>query len=292
MTVFVLIPVFNRLDHTERVVVSLRAQRNAAELCIVVVNDGSTDGTAAWLAQQEDVVALRGDGNLWWGGAIQKGLEYVAARQQAGDYVLFLNNDTWFASDYVETLVKVSRGAGGAAVGSVIHEDDRDPPLVSIGPRINLNRIAVWDLFSELTPTEHRQPAPTYEVDALSGRGTLYPVELFERHGQMRTFWLPHYLADYEIAMRFGRAGVPLLVSSHAAVFSPPVYGNDVSRMGPWDRLFSPRSASNIIRRLAFYMLVGSPLQRLTAPLRMVVFATWRALQQYKSRKTKGNSSS
>jgi GT2 family glycosyltransferase len=284
--IFVLIPVFNRLNHTERVIGSLRSQHVAEALCIVVINDGSTDDTAAWLAQQSDVVELRGDGNLWWGGAIQKGLEYALSHSQPGDYVLFLNNDTWFAEDYVETLVKVSREAGGAAVGSVIHEDDRDPPLVSVGPRLNVNRIAVWDLFSELTPDQHRQPAATYKVDALSGRGTLYPVELFERYGQMRTFWLPHYLADYEVAMRFARAGVPLLVSSHAAVHSPPVYGNDVSRMGLWDKLFSPRSASNVIRRLAFYMLVGSPLQRLTAPLRMFAFASWRALLQFKSSRT------
>ncbi|MEO8389156.1 MAG: glycosyltransferase family 2 protein [Polaromonas sp.] len=285
MTIFVLIPVFNRLAHTERVVASLRGQHIAEQLCIVVVNDGSTDGTTSWLEKQQDVVELRGDGNLWWGGAIQKGLEYVSSHQQSGDYVLFLNNDTWFAKDYVETLVKVSREGGGAAVGSVIHEDNCDPPLVSVGPRLNINRIAVWDLFSELSPDQHRQPAATYKVDALSGRGTLYPVELFERYGQMRTFWLPHYLADYEVAMRFGRAGVPLLVSSHAAVHSPPVYGNDVSRMGLWDRMFSPRSASNVIRRLAFYMLVGSPLQRLTAPLRMFCFASWRALLQFKSRR-------
>jgi N-acetylglucosaminyl-diphospho-decaprenol L-rhamnosyltransferase len=289
--IFVLIPVFNRLVHTERVIESLRQQTMAAQLRIVVINDGSTDGTATYLAAQHDVVELKGDGNLWWGGAIQRGLEYAATRQQHGDYVLFLNNDTWFAPDYVETLVRISREAGGAAVGSVIHEDDYDPPLVSVGPRVNLNRIAVWDLFSELSPTELRQPASTYKVDALSGRGTLYPIELFERHGQMRPFWLPHYLADYEVAMRFGRAGVPLLVSTHAAVHSPPVYGNDVSRMGLWDRLFSPRSSSNIIRRLAFYMLVGSPLQRLSAPLRMFGFASLRALQQFKSRKT-GKSSS
>ncbi|RFB67135.1 MULTISPECIES: glycosyltransferase family 2 protein [unclassified Herbaspirillum] len=282
MTIYVLIPVFNRVQHTRRVIDALRQQSLAPELNIVVINDGSTDDTATYLSQQKDVVELRGNGSLWWGGAIQKGLAYALARQRPNDYVLFLNNDTWFEPDYVETLMRVSKEGGGAAVGSVIHEDDKDPPIVSIGPRINLNRIAVWDLFNELSPDQIRSPAPTYKVDALSGRGTLYPIELFELYGQMRPFWLPHYLADYEIAMRFGRAGVPLLVSSHAAVYSPPVYGNDVSSMNWWDRLFSPRSSSNIIRRLAFYMLVGSPLQRLTAPLRMTCFAALRALQQFK----------
>lgn len=288
--IFVLIPVFNRLAHTERVVGALRSQTLADQLRIVIINDGSTDGTSAYLASQKDLIELRGDGNLWWGGAIQMGLHYVeTCAKQVGDYVLFLNNDTWFSPDYVETLVTISREAGGAAVGSVIHEDNRDPPLVSVGPRVSINRIAVWDLFSELSPAELREPAPTYKVDALSGRGTLYPAELFERFGRMRPFWLPHYLADYEIAMRFARAGVPLLVSSHAAVHSPPVYGNDVSHMNWWDRLFSLRSSGNIIRRLAFYLLVGSPLQRLSAPLRMCYFASSRFLAQFKSRRTESS---
>ncbi|MCW5296897.1 glycosyltransferase family 2 protein [Herbaspirillum lusitanum] len=287
--IFVLIPVFNRLPHTKRVVEALRHQTLADEIRIVIIDDGSTDGTASYLEQQHDVIGLRGNGNLWWGGAIQKGLKYAMAHHQSGDYVLFLNNDTWFDSDYVETLIQVSRDAGGAAVGSVIHEDDKDPPLTSIGPRVNLNRIAVWDLFNELSPEQIRNPDPTYQVDALSGRGTLYPIEMFERYGHMRTFWLPHYLADYEIAMRFKRAGVPLLVSSHAAVHSPPVYGNDVSNMTWRARLFSRRSSSNIVRRLAFYMLVGSPLQRITAPARMACFAFLRSIHQLKI-SIKGNS--
>lgn len=283
MAIYVLIPVFNRLHHTRRAIDCLRVQTLAAQLRIVVINDGSTDDTADYLSQQPDVIEIKGDGQLWWGGAIQKGLEYAMARRQPGDYVLFLNNDTWFARDYVETLVQVSQQGGGAAVGSVVHEEGKIPPLASIGPRININRIAVWDLQQELPPEQILNPLPTYKVDALSGRGTLYPINLFEKYGQMKPFLLPHYLADYEIAMRFGRAGIPLLVSTHAVVFSPPVYGNDVSRMGWRERYFSRRSSSNIIRRLMFYMMVGTPVQRYTAPLRMFSFAAYRAWLQFQS---------
>src|SRR3546814_15878207 len=65
--------------------------------------------------------------------------------------------------------------------------------------------------------------------------------------------------------MRFARHGVRLLVATGAIVYSPPVYGNDVSRFNWWERHFSPRSSSNIIRKVLFYLLVGPPLQRLTA---------------------------
>ena len=285
--IFVLIPVFNRLDQTKQVVKALRQQTWRGQLCIVVINDGSTDGTEDYLASQLDIVEIKGSGNLWWGGSIQHGLEYVSGRSSPGDYVLFLNNDTLFDENYVEILVNVSREAGGAAVGSVIHESNSNPPLVSIGPRLNLNRIAVWDLLAELSPEQLLNPAPTYQVDALSGRGTLYPANLFHRFGRMRPFWLPHYFSDYEIAMRFGRAGVPLLVSTKAIIYSPPVYGNDISHLGWWERAFSTRSSSNIIHRTFFYILVGSPFQRITAPLRMLVFATWRACQNYLTSKAR-----
>lgn len=285
MKIFVLIPVFNRLQYTQRVIESLRLQTLVSNVRIIVINDGSTDGTRNFLTAQADVTTLEGDGSLWWGGAMDLGLRHVLPTALPDDYVLFLNNDTWFAPDYIETLVRVSREGGGAAVGSVIHEEHRDDSLVSIGPRINVNRIAVWDLLSELPMHERLSPKPVYHVDALSGRGTLYPAHLFGAYGGMRPKLLPHYLADYEIAMRFARdARTPLLVSSQAIVFSPPIYGNAVAQLGWWERLFSQRSSSNVIRRLAFYAMVGSPIQRLTAPLRLVYFGVSRYFKtQFKS---------
>ncbi|MBY5815642.1 glycosyltransferase family 2 protein [Rhizobium leguminosarum] len=288
MIVYVLIPVFNRLEHTKRVVDSLRAQRIAKKLRIIVVNDGSTDETAEYLQSQGDIVELRGSGNLWWGGAIEEGLKHVLPPCQAEDYILFLNNDTWFDDQYIETLVQTSKDNGGAAVGSVIHEEGRDPPLVSIGAKVNINRLAVWDLLSELSETEKRSPKSQYRVDALSGRGTLYPALLFREYGGMRPSLLPHYMADYEIAMRFARAGVPLVVSSNAIVYSPPIYGNDTSRLSWWKQLFGRRSPHNVFQRLIFYSLVGSPVQRMTAPIRMAyfscsrAFSTWRSLAKRK----------
>ncbi|MBX4939821.1 glycosyltransferase family 2 protein [Rhizobium binae] len=288
MTVYVLIPVFNRLEHTKRVVDCLRAQSIAEKLGIIIINDGSTDETAEYLQSQSDLVEIRGDGNLWWGGAIEEGLKHVLPSCQAQDYVLFLNNDTWFDENYVEILVQTSIANGGAAVGSVIHEEGRDPPLVSIGAKVNVNRLAVWDLLSELSEAETRSPNSQYRVDALSGRGTLYPARLFRRYGRMRPSLLPHYLADYEVAMRFARAGVPLVVSSKAIVYSPPVYGNDASSLSWRKRLFGRRSAHNVFQRLIFYSLVGSPLQRMTAPIRMAyfscsrAFSTWRSLARRK----------
>ncbi len=275
MRVFVLIPVFNRLAHTQKVVASLRAQTLADSITIVIINDGSTDGTAAWLADQSDLVVIEGDGNLWWGGAMEEALKRVLPQTGSDDYILFQNNDTWFAADYVAQLVAASRENGNAAVGSVIMEEGRDRPLVSIGPRVNIDHMAVWDLLSEVSEDERRAPKDVYPVDALSGRGTLYRAEWFKRYGRMRPGLLPHYMADYEVAMRFARAGVPLVVSGRAVVFSPPVYGTE-SKRTYWQDRFGRRSPNNVFQRICFYMLVGSPVQRITSLPRHVMFSAMR----------------
>lgn len=272
MRVFVLIPVFNRLHHTQRVIKALREQVCPQTLSVIVIDDGSSDGTADWLKDQQDIIRLAGNGQLWWGGSIEIGLQFVLDKATDEDYILFVNNDTWFEANYVAKLCEISRENADAIVGSVVHEEKCCPPLVSIGPRININRLAVWDIFNELDQMERIQPRKTYSADALSGRGTLYPVSWFKQFGTMRPALLPHYLSDYEISMRFARHGARLLVSSEAITFSPPVYGVN-AKLSWWDRLFSERSPSNIIRRTLFYSMVGSPLQRMTAPLRIALFS-------------------
>ncbi|PDT18304.1 glycosyl transferase family 2 [Rhizobium sp. J15] len=279
-SVFVLVPVFNRLHHTQTMVECLRAQETEAKLVIVIINDGSTDGTAEYLAEQPDLVELKGDGTLFWGGAMERGLQYALPRCSEDDYILFLNNDTYFAPGYVDALVRASRENGDAAVGSMIHDANVQPPLVSIGARVNVARIRVTDIIDELSAAERTDPAEFYFPDALSGRGTLFPAVIFRQYGTLVPKLLPHYFADYELSMRFRRKGVRLVVSRDGFVISPPIYGNSTEGMTLTERLFSIRSSRNLRHTLTFFCLVGTPMQRLTAPLRLLAKAIWQGVRR------------
>lgn len=278
--VFVLVPVFNRLHHTEKMVECLRAQETTARLVIVIINDGSTDGTAEYLAEQADLVELKGDGTLFWGGAMERGLRYALPLCAKGDYILFLNNDTYFSPVYIDALVRSSLKNGDAAVGSMIHDANAQPPLVSIGARVDVARMRVTDIIDELTATERNDPAAYYFPDALSGRGTLFPVNVLKQHGTLMPKLLPHYFADYELSMRFRRRGVRLVVSREGFVVSPPVYGNSTEGMNLRERFFSIRSSKNLRHTLTFFCLVGTPMQRLTAPLRLLAKAVWQGVRR------------
>lgn len=67
MTINIVIPVYNRLECTKRIVACLRTQAVDEELKILVVDDGSTDGTAEYLSLQHDIEVIQGDSTLWWG---------------------------------------------------------------------------------------------------------------------------------------------------------------------------------------------------------------------------------
>jgi GT2 family glycosyltransferase len=288
MRIFVLIPVFNRVDYSRRVLQSLQSQSLADRLRLIFINDGSTDDTAtflndALLYNQPDLVVLNGDGNLWWAGAIQKGLNYLRTqRPTKDDYVLFLNNDVWFSSDYVETLTQISRRYDGAAVGSALHVVTKTPVLADLGPRVNADRFKTTEVLIELSDQERRIPKEIYAVDALSGRGTLYPALLFERFGGMRPCLLPHYFADYELAIRFHRNGVLLLTSSKAIVYSDPRFGNDFSNFGRVERYFRRGSSANLFHKFTFYLLISSPIQCVTFLGRLFFYAVIKIINKLK----------
>jgi GT2 family glycosyltransferase/SAM-dependent methyltransferase len=274
MTVSAIIPVHNRLKETQCVVELLRRQ-SFHDLQIVVVDDGSTDGTAEYLAAQRDVLHLCGNGDLWWAGAVELALRCLLPKAKDSDYMLLLNSDTSFDQGYVSKLVAESERLGGAVVGSVLRDASPPHDLISIGPIIDVWRNRVRDHLDDLTAEERAAPRSQYKVDALSGRGTLYPVKVLRVTGTLRPRLLPHYLADYELSARAKRKGFQVMVSTAAVVLTAHDFGvhrRAGSRLMRW---FGRGSAHNLLHFIIFYCLIGTPLQRLTAIPRMVAYLIW-----------------
>ena len=273
MTVHVLIPVFNRLAMTCRLLSCLQAQQVDEALRLIVIDDGSTDGTGEYLISQQDITVLKGGGSLWWGGAIQAGLKHVLSEAEETDWVLLVNNDTHFENDFVQSLLDVARAKAPAAVGSVIYDAAAPDHLLSIGAVIDSWRLQVEDKLNQACVRDPEKSL--YAVDALSGRCTLYPLEAFRAAGIINPTWLPHYLADYELSVRVRKAGFKLLVSKKAAIFSENEWGNEYQPHGLREKYFSIRSAYYLPAILAFWWRVSTLTERLTL-LPRLIFAAFR----------------
>lgn len=277
MSVYAIVPVFNRLAMTQSLVTCMRKQILNQPLRILIVNDGSTDGTSEWLAAQGDIEVVNGDGSLFWGGAVDLALRRLQTKASGEDWVLLINNDTTVAEDFVQRLLDAAQAHAPAAVGSVIRDEADHGRLLSIGARINSWRLLTRDLLEKAGP----QPVGdrVVEVDALSGRGVLFPMAALTAAGGMRPWALPHYLADYEVSLRVRKSGWNLLIASAAAVYSDENYGN--MRPLSWrDKLFSVRSPLYLPALLVFWWEASNWSQRLTLPLRLPLFILFPRLRK------------
>ena len=100
----VVIPVLNELRYTEQCARSLLDHGTPAD-AILVIDNGSSDGTPAWLAAHPEIRSVRNAVNLGCGGAWTQGA--LLAQTAGSDWTVLLNND-----------VLVSDGAIGAMLAA------------------------------------------------------------------------------------------------------------------------------------------------------------------------------
>lgn len=247
-SVFAVIPVFNRIAFTKECLDCLRAQ-TYAPLCLIVVDGGSTDGTGEYLRRHyPEVVILQGKEELWWGGAMQLGIEYCLQHSHnKNDVLLMMNNDTLIDGNYVETLVRVSQEQDAAVGGLIV--DSRNPSHI-----LDAGEFIDWKTYSFPVKTAIESGETFLEgVDLLSGRGTLVPLSMIRQAGNVNADRFPHYISDCEFFARLKRYGFHLGVTYEATIRShveeTGLFAGEASKLTlrqAWKALFSIRSMDNM----------------------------------------------
>lgn len=197
--VYILLPVHDRRAHTQAFVECLMRQIFTNHH-LVLIDDGSTDGTSAMVNNLVPTATLlRGNGNLWWAGSIQMGLEWLKENAVAEDsIILMINDDVTFEPDYLSKAIAFIADKSGFFLLSRF-SCDRGGKVDETGVVANLHRLAF------------RVARPGEKVNCLSTRGLFARWKDLKHVGNFRPRLLPHYLSDYEYTIRAGKMGVQLM---------------------------------------------------------------------------------
>ena len=209
MTIYAVVPVHNRINLTLQFLDSLDAQDIGEDVRVLIVDDGSTDGTWKTLDARQGrcpVEILPGNGKLWWAGSVKKALKELTPRLKDHDWVYLGNNDTILHENHLKYLLETARANPNSLVGSIAIEiwPDRTHNPVSSGFIIDSVNLTIRNIPSNA-------PGNT-RVDALAGRGLLIPAEA-ARQVRLHPHLMPQHFADLAATSRLARYGFRLLVN-------------------------------------------------------------------------------
>jgi hypothetical protein len=140
-TIYVLLPVHDRRAITEEFVRGLLDQVDA-RFHLVLIDDGSSDGTAeSVVAMLPSTTVISGDGTWWWAGSLQQGYRWLAQRDLAGDdLVLIANDDTRFAADFLAAGRAALAGRPRTLLLAQLY-DGESGEFMELGVHVNWRRL-------------------------------------------------------------------------------------------------------------------------------------------------------
>lgn len=174
---------------------------------LILIDDGSIDGTSDMvLSFLPETILIKGNGNLWWAGALQKAYEWLIINAKDSDMCLIINDDVIFGEDFlaagVDSLKRMKRTLVLATGYSL-----QNGKLLERGVHFDYRKLT----FSKANTS--------YEVNCLPTRGLFLRVEDFKNIGGFYPRILPHYLSDYEFTIRAYRKNYKLVVDEKIKLF-------------------------------------------------------------------------
>ncbi|CAN1529871.1 COG1216 Predicted glycosyltransferases [Mycobacteriaceae bacterium] len=212
MRVAVLVTVHNRVETTVRGLVQfalLVRNLDEFEFTVFLVDDGSTDGTAAEVRRLPlDIDIIDGTGSLYWNRGMILAHQSAVSRGEPFNAYMLYNDDTVLTETFCD-LIKAFRREGNAIVAGAFTDASTGEVNYSGFLRVSRNRPLAFDRPQLVAGT-------LVPVDTFNGNLVLLPAEVFDSLGGLDpVFW--HAFGDIDLGLRAQKLGI------RSYVFGSPV---------------------------------------------------------------------
>jgi GT2 family glycosyltransferase len=200
----ILIPVYNGISYTRHCLDQLTKMVEPKEVGytseIVVIDDGSTDGTSEWIKKNHPgTTILLGNGSLFWSGAINLGVEHVLSNKSS-EYILWWNNDIQPEGNYFKNLKGIfGKITDRIVAGSKIY-DLVSGKVWGMGGRFNTQTGKKFQYAYYVEDSQDLEKE--LSVDWLPGMGTVAHYTIYEKVGLIDAHNFPQYHGDLDFTLR------------------------------------------------------------------------------------------
>ena len=172
----------------------------------------------------------------------------------APDWVLLINNDIVLSNNSISSLLKTAKNSKRKSIvgGLTINLQDKQT-IIKSGTIIKSWFLNITHhVFKGLKLQNIREKKPI-EVDFLTGRCLLHPVEIFFLIGNYDSKTFPHYGADDEFSYRVKKIGYKSFIDPSCIIYlnsNSEIYSKKNFIKRALYILFNIKSSSNIMNKL------------------------------------------
>ena len=242
------IPSYNNLQHLKNVYASI--QKHAPEAEIILLDDGSTDGTYDWMkaryAEDENLVIFRVEERTGHTILYDKGIEYAT-----NEIVGILHADMIIGPNYVENMLKhlePGKVVCATRIEPPLHPEGKEKIIRDFGMDFDTLNIDAFEKFALEAQNEFKDQT----TKGMFAPWILYKKD-FQAIGGHDPLFAPFPYEDSDIFQRWILAGYELVQSRDAFVYHLTCRGhrwnNQVGKDDDYYKIVSARAARNYLRK-------------------------------------------
>ena len=212
--VALVVPVHNGKEDTGEFLDSLK-RVSYPNYKIIIIDDGSTDGTKEMIRQEyPEVMLLKGNGNLWSSGAINMGIE--KAIDIAAKYVLQIDNDTVVDPEFISALVDAAEENPRSIIVPKVYQYHDPKRIEKAGYERHWFGLFYYPAgYGEIDQGQYDSQQDVPWADTMM----LVNTTFFKDIGMMDAENLPLYGADMDFTLRAHKRGYRIIYEPRSMIW-------------------------------------------------------------------------